>query len=85
MVVHPDGLARTAPKEAHRALFVNQVDDAPQIRFSLALVAGKNIGFAAIAAGPLAIVNAVLLAAASVAKLARRLFSGPAGRRRPDP
>ncbi|MCX7029088.1 MAG: accessory Sec system translocase SecA2 [Spirochaetes bacterium] len=56
-----------------------QVDDAPPISFNLALVAGANIGFAAIAAGPLAIVNAVLLVFSLVAKALRRLF------RRPDP
>lgn len=27
MVAHPDGLARTAPANAHRALFINQADD----------------------------------------------------------
>ena len=39
MVVHPDGLARTAPKEAHRALFVNQVDDAPRLALALRTLA----------------------------------------------
>jgi preprotein translocase subunit SecA len=56
-----------------------QVDDAPQIRFSLALVSGRSIGFAAIAAGPLAIVNAVLVAFSLAAQAFRRLF------RKPDP
>jgi preprotein translocase subunit SecA len=55
-----------------------QVDDAPQIRFSLALVAGRNIGFAALAAGPLAIVNAVLVAFSFAAKGLRRLLGRPA-------
>jgi preprotein translocase subunit SecA len=53
-----------------------QVDDAPPIRFNLTLVAGANIGFAAIAAGPLAIVNAVLLVFSLAAKALRRLFRG---------
>ncbi len=54
-----------------------QVDDAPQVRFSLALVAGANIGFAAIAAGPLAIVHAALIAFSLAAKAVRRLFRKP--------
>jgi preprotein translocase subunit SecA len=57
-----------------------QVDDAPPNRFSLALLAGRSIGFAAIAAGPLAMANTVLLAVASVAKMARRLFRRTDGR-----
>jgi len=55
-----------------------QVDDAPPIRFRLA--AGAGIGFAAIAAGPLAIVHLVLLAASAAARLVRRLL-GAAGSR----
>lgn len=55
-----------------------QVDDAPPMRFSLALAAGRSIGFAAIAAGPLAIANVVLLALASLAKALRRLLGVPA-------
>jgi preprotein translocase subunit SecA len=52
-----------------------QVDDGPQIRFSVGLLAGRGIGFGAIAAGPLAIANLVLLALSSLATIARRLFS----------
>jgi len=55
-----------------------QLDDEPPIRFSLAKA---GIGFAAIAAGPLAIVNLVLLAAAAAAKSMRRLFGGTRVRR----
>jgi preprotein translocase subunit SecA len=55
-----------------------QVDDAPQIRFSLA--SGAGIGFAAIAAGPLAIVNLVLLAVSALARLVRRVLGWTDGR-----
>jgi len=55
-----------------------QLDDAPPIRFSLAKA---GIGFAAIAAGPLAIVNLALLAATAAARLIRRLFGGTRVRR----
>jgi preprotein translocase subunit SecA len=54
-----------------------QVDEAPPIRFSVALVARAGIGFAAIAAGPLALVNAGLLAFSLAAKALRRLFKKP--------
>ena len=39
MIVHPDGLARTAPADAHRALFINQVDDAPRLAMALQTLA----------------------------------------------
>ena len=54
-----------------------QVDDAPQARFSVALVASARIGFAALAAGPLAIVHAALIAFSLAAKALRRLFRKP--------
>jgi preprotein translocase subunit SecA len=54
-----------------------QVDDAPPVRFSLALVAGASIGFAALAAGPLAIANVALLAVTALAKAVRRLLQKP--------
>lgn len=56
-----------------------QIDDAPPVRFGLALAAGRSIGFAAMAAGPLAIANVVLLALSSLAKALRRLLKMPVG------
>ena len=50
-----------------------QVDDAPPVKFTLAIAAGANIGAAAIAAGPLAMVNVALLAASAIAKAGSRL------------
>jgi len=35
MVAHPDGLARTAPANAHRALFINQADDGTMLALAL--------------------------------------------------
>lgn len=35
MVAHPDGLARTAPANAHRALFINQADDGTMLALAM--------------------------------------------------
>jgi preprotein translocase subunit SecA len=61
-----------------------QLDDAAPIRFNLALIATSNIGAAAIAAGPLALVNVVLVLFSVVVKAVRRLFgrSAPPARSR---
>lgn len=76
-----DGMASQRPSST----WTYQVDDAPPAKFTLALAAGANIGAAAIAAGPLVLVNVVLLAVSVVVKAVRGIAAAlrRAGKRQP--